>query len=225
MSTAPLPRSHRGIAALARTQTPGEEIANSISHGAGLVAAVTGAPLLIATAIRQQNTAMIVGVSVFSGAMVLMYLCSTLYHALPHGRTKHVFRVLDHAAIFLLIAGTYTPFTLGVLKGAWGWSIFGAVWLLAVVGIVLKLTGGIKHPRLSTGLYLLMGWLVLVVIRPLWLQLSLTGLLWLAAGGLAYTLGTAFFATDDRVKYGHFVWHLFVLTGTVCHFVALLVSV
>jgi len=189
------------------------------------VGAWTGERLLIATAIRQQNTAMIVGVSVFSGAMVLMYLCSTLYHALPHGRTKHVFRVLDHAAIFLLIAGTYTPFTLGVLKGAWGWSIFGAVWLLAVVGIVLKLTGGIKHPRLSTGLYLLMGWLVLVVIRPLWLQLSLTGLLWLAAGGLAYTLGTAFFATDDRVKYGHFVWHLFVLTGTVCHFVALLVSV
>ena len=224
MSTAPLPRRHRGIAALARAQTPGEEIANSISHGAGLAAALTGAPLLIATAIRQQNTAMIVGVSVFSGAMVLMYLCSTLYHVLPHGPGKHVFRVLDHAAIFLLIAGTYTPFTLGVLKGAWGWSIFGAVWLLAVVGIVLKLTGGIKHPRLSTGLYLLMGWLVLLVIRPLWLQLSLTGLLWLAAGGLAYTLGTAFFATDDRVKYGHFVWHLFVLTGTACHFVAIMVS-
>jgi hemolysin III len=218
-------RVPRGLVPISRKQTLGEEIANSISHGAGLLAALVGTPVLIVTAIRQNNVAMVVGGSVFSGAMILMYLSSMLYHALPPGRSKHLFRIFDHAAIFLLIAGTYTPITLGVLKGTWGWSILGAVWLLAVIGIVLKLVGGIKRPWISTGLYLLMGWLVMVAIRPLWLNMSMSGLLWLAAGGLAYTLGVAFYATDDRVKYGHFIWHLFVLTGTCCHFVAVLLSV
>ncbi len=216
---------HRGLVALGRRQTLGEEIANSLSHGVGLVAAVVGTPVLIVTALRHNNTAMVVGGSVFSGAMILMYLSSMLYHALPQGRGKHVLRIFDHATIFLLIAGTYTPITLGVLKGAWGWSMLGAVWLLAVVGIVLKLTGGIKRPWLSTGLYLLMGWLVMVAAHPLWLRMSLPGLLWLAAGGLAYTAGTAFYALDERMKYGHFIWHLFVLTGTCCHFAAVWVSV
>jgi hemolysin III len=218
-------RQHRGLVALTRHQTLGEEIANSLSHGVGLVAAVAGTAVVIVTALQRHNTAMVVGGSVFSGTMILMYLSSLLYHALPHGRGKHVFRLFDHTAIFLLIAGTYTPIALGVLKGAWGWALFGVVWLLAVVGITLKLVGGIKQPWISTGLYLAMGWLVVLVARPLWLQMSLPGLLWLAAGGLAYTLGTAFYALDDRMKYGHFIWHLFVMAGTSCHFAAVLVSV
>jgi hemolysin III len=218
-------RQHRGLVALTRHQTLGEEIANSLSHGVGLVAAVAGTAVVIVTALQRHNTAMVVGGSVFSATMILMYLSSLLYHALPHGRGKHVFRLFDHTAIFLLIAGTYTPIALGVLKGAWGWALFGVVWLLAVVGITLKLVGGIKQPWISTGLYLAMGWLVVLVARPLWLQMSLPGLLWLAAGGLAYTLGTAFYALDDRMKYGHFIWHLFVMAGTSCHFAAVLVSV
>ena len=218
-------REHRGLVALSRKQTLGEELANSLSHGVGLAAAVVGTPVLIVTALRHHNTAMVVGGSVFSGAMILMYLSSLLYHALPHGRGKHLFRLFDHVAIFLLIAGTYTPITLGVLKGAWGWVLLGSVWLLAVVGIVLKWVGGIKRPWISTGLYLVMGWLVLLVAHPLWLQMSMSGLLWLAAGGLAYTIGTAFYAMDERMKYGHFIWHLFVMAGTCCHFVAVLVSV
>ncbi len=219
------PPTSRGLAILARHQTPGEEIANSVSHGAGLLAALAGTPVLIVSAAGRDHPAMVAGACVFSAAVVLMYLCSTLYHAIPVGRAKRVFRILDHAAIFILIAGTYTPITLGILKGVLGWTLFGTVWLLAVTGITLKLTGGIRHPWLSTGVYLLMGWLVLAAIRPLWQGMPLPGFVWLAAGGLAYTAGTAFFAVDDRMKYGHFIWHLFVLTGTCCHFAAVLVSV
>lgn len=225
MPNPPKLREHRGLVAIGRDQTLGEEIANAISHGVALLAALVGAPVLIATALAKNNTAMVVGGSILSGAMILMYLSSTLYHALPQGRAKQWFRLFDHAAIFLLIAGTYTPITLGVLKGAWGWSLLGAVWVLAVVGIALKLVGGIKRPWVSTGLYLLMGWLVMIAARPLWLNMSLSGLLWLAAGGLAYTIGTAFYAADERMKYGHFVWHLWVMAGTGCHFFAVLTSV
>jgi hemolysin III len=164
----------------------------------------------------------IIGVSVFAGTVLLLYLASTLYHALPGSTAKQVFRVIDHSAIFLLIAGTYTPFTLGILRGAWGWTLFGLVWSLAVVGIVLKAVAGIRHPRFSAALYVGMGWLALIAVRPLWLRIPVTGWLWLIAGGLAYTAGVAFYACDRRVRYGHFVWHLFVLTGTACHFAAVL---
>ncbi len=204
-----------------RPQSPGEEIANSVSHGVGLVVALIAAPVLIVTAARRGGTAAVVGASVFTGTMVLLYLSSTLYHALPRNKAKRVLRVLDHGAIFLLIAGTYTPFTLGVLRGAWGWTLLGLVWSLAVLGIVLKAVGGIRYPVLSTCLYLGMGWLILIAVRPLWLCVPLPGLLWLAAGGLAYTAGVAFFAAE-RVRFSHFVWHLFVLAGTTCHFFAVL---
>ena len=204
-----------------RLQSPGEELANSISHGIGLVVVLIAAPVLIVTAARRGGTAAVVGASVFTATMVLLYLSSTLYHALPRNKAKRVLRVLDHGAIFLLIAGTYTPFTLGVLRGAWGWTLFGLVWSLAVLGIVLKAVGGIRYPVLSTCLYLGMGWLILIAVRPLWLGLPLPGLLWLAAGGLAYTAGVAFFAAE-RVRFSHFVWHLFVLAGTTCHFFAVL---
>ena len=161
------------------------------------------------------------GASVFAATVVLLYLASTLYHALPRNRAKRVFQVIDHGAIFLLIAGTYTPFTLGVLRGAWGWTLFGLVWGLAAVGIVLKAVGRLRHRTLSTLLYLGMGWFILIAIHPLWLRVPLSGLLWLLLGGIAYTAGLAFFAAKG-VRYSHFVWHVFVLAGTACHFFAVL---
>lgn len=204
-----------------RTQSLGEEIANSVSHGVGLLAALAAAPILIVAAVWRGGAASIVGASVFAATVVVLYSASTLYHALPESGAKRVFQVLDHGAIFLLIAGTYTPFTLGVLRGAWGWTLFGLVWGLALIGVALKAAGGVRYPVLSTGLYLAMGWLVLIAVKPMWDRVPMWGLFWLLAGGLAYTVGVAFFAAK-RVPYGHFVWHLFVLVGTVCHFIAVL---
>lgn len=204
-----------------RPQSLGEEIANSVSHGIGLLAALVGAPVLLLAVVRDGTRANVVGAAVFVATTVLLYLASTLYHAVPHGRAKSVFRTLDHGAIFLLIAGTYTPFTLGVLRGTWGWLLFGLVWSLAVVGVLLRVTGVLRHPVLSTSLYLTMGWLALIAVRPLWLHVPPAGLLWLLAGGLSYTAGVAFFAAR-RLRYAHFIWHLWVLTGTGCHFFAVL---
>ena len=206
---------------LERWPSRGEEIANSASHAVGLVAALAAGPFLVVQAVRRGGTGTIVGASVFAATMVLLYLASTLYHALPRNRAKRVFKVIDHGAIFLLIAGTYTPFTLGVLRGAWGWTLFGLVWGLATVGIVLKAVGRLQQRMLSTLLYLGMGWLILIAVRPLWLRVPLSGLLWLLLGGIAYTAGLAFFAAKG-VRYSHFVWHLFVLAGTTCHFFAVL---
>ena len=140
-----------------RTQSPGEEIANSVSHGVGFLAAVASAPVLVLSAVRHGGVARIAGASVFAATMVLLYLTSTLYHALPRNRAKRVFQVLDHAAIFLMIAGTYTPFTLGVLLGTWGWALFGLVWSMAIAGVVLTAAGGVRYPKLMTSLYLGMG--------------------------------------------------------------------
>lgn len=202
--------------------SPREEIANSVSHGIGLAAALVATPFLVLTTARRGDPAGTVGSSVFAATMLILYVASTLYHTLPKHKARHVFRVIDHSAIFLLIAGTYTPFTLGVLRGAWGWTLFGLVWTLAVLGIALKVVGGIRYPRLSMTLYIGMGWLAVIAIRPLWVRIPASGWLWLIAGGLAYTAGVAFYATDGRVRYGHFVWHMFVLMGTVCHFFAVL---
>lgn len=205
-----------------RPQSLGEEIANSVSHGVGLLAALAAAPVLITIAAQRGDAAAVVSASVFAATMLLLYLTSTLYHALPDNGAKRVFQVLDHGAIFLLIAGTYTPFTLGVLRGPWGWTLFGLVWGLALAGVVLKAVGGMRYPRLSTVLYLAMGWLAVIAIKPLWLHLPAWGLFWLLAGGIAYTVGVGFFANDERGRYNHFIWHLFVIAGTTCHFVAVL---
>ena len=164
----------------------------------------------------------VVGAAIFGSSAILLYLASTLYHAIPQPRIKDILRLLDHAAIFLLIAGTYTPITLGVLHGGWGWTLFGLIWGLALAGLIFKALVGVRFPRLSTLLYVAMGWVVVIAIRPLWLHMAAGGLIWLAAGGLAYSLGVVFFVLDEKVRYGHFIWHLFVLAGTACHFFAVL---
>ena len=205
-----------------RPQSPGEEIANSLSHGLGFVAALASAPILVLTTAQTGRTLNVIGAAIFAVTMVLLYCASTIYHAVPHPRTKALLKKLDHGAIFLLIAGTYTPFTLGALNGPWGWSLLSVVWGLAVIGVTLKAFDRIEHPFASLGLYLLMGWLCLVALEPLLERVPQQGLLLLGAGGVAYMAGVAFFATDSRLRYGHFIWHLFVLTGTGCHFFAVL---
>lgn len=206
-----------------REQSRREEIANSVSHAVGLVAALLATPYLLSQAVARGEGGFIVGVSIFAASVVLLYLASVLYHALAPGKAKHIFRLLEHSAIFLLIAGTYTPFTLGVLRGAWGWTLLALIWSLAVVGIVLKVLARMSHPIASTGLYLLMGWLIVIAIKPLSAGgVPTSGLLLLLAGGLAYTIGVIFYALDARLHYGHLVWHLFVLTGTACHYFAIL---
>ena len=204
-----------------RPQTLGEEIANSVSHGIGLLAALIAFPILVGSAFKRGDLAGIAGAVVFATTMVLLYLASTLFHALPPNRAKRVFQILDHSAIYLLIAGTYTPFTLGVLRGVWGWTLFGLVWGLAVVGTVFKAFGGVRYTTFSTWVYLAMGWLVLIAIEPVWTLVPKWGLFWLVSGGIAYTAGTVFFMAE-RIPYFHFVWHLFVILGTVCHFIAVL---
>lgn len=205
-----------------RHQSFGEEVANAVSHGVGTLAALVASPFLLVAVVQRGDVANIIGASVFSATVVLLYATSTLYHALPRNRAKQLFRLLDHGAIFLLIAGTYTPFTLGVLRGTLGWILFGLVWTLALIGIVLKARYGARHSTLSTLLYLVMGWLAVIAIKPLWAQLPGWGFFWLMAGGIAYSVGVLFYAAGDRVRYSHFIWHLFVIAGTTCHFVAVL---
>jgi len=205
-----------------RPQSNAEERANSLSHGFGFLLALCAAPVLIIASARQGNALNIVGASVFAITMVMLYFSSTLYHALPPGRAKNLCGKIDHGAIFLFIAGTYTPFSLGVLNGAWGWTLFGLIWGLAAAGLVLKAFDKLSHPLLSTGLYLAMGWLVVIAAVPLLERVSIAGVGWLVAGGLAYTLGVFFYLTDARYKFDHFVWHLFVMAGTTCHFIAVL---
>lgn len=202
-------------------QSLGEEIANAITHGLGLALAIAAIPVLV---MHAQGAAAVVGVVAFGATAVLSYLVSTLYHAIPHVRAKAVLRWLDHASIYLFIAGSYTPFTLTVLRGAWGWSLFGLVWGLALLGLLFKALGTERFPRLSTFLYLAMGWVVLIAIHPLWNAMPADGLLWLFAGGVAYSAGVIFFILDQRVRYAHSVWHVFVLAGSVCHFFAVLAA-
>lgn len=204
-----------------RPQTPGEEIANSVSHGIGLLAAIVGLPVLIVSAVRHGTASTVVGATIFGASMIILYLASTLYHAMPRNRAKRLFRVFDHGAIFLVIAGTYTPFTLGVLRGGWGWSLFGIVWGLAVFGILLKSVNGVRNMVLSTVVYLAMGWVVVIAVGPLVERMPVPGLWLLAAGGLCYTFGVIFFAIP-KMPYSHFVWHLFVLAGSAFHFFAVL---
>jgi hemolysin III len=200
-----------------RDQSLGEEIANAISHGAGCLLAIASLPVLISQATAHGDAAAVVGASVFAVTMVVLYLISTLYHALPHGRGKRWFNRLDHAAIYLFIAGSYMPYLLGVLRGGWGWIMSGIVWGVAAFGISAKLLDRLRHPLWSTGLYVAMGWVAVIAAGPLLERLPPQNLAWLVAGGLSYTIGAVVFLLDSKIKYAHFVWHLFVIAGSACH--------
>ena len=206
--------------------TLGEEIAHSVTHGVGILLSIGGLAVLVAFAALRGDAWHIVGCSIFGATLVLAYTASTVYHAIPGSfpRAKKVLRVLDHAAIYLLIAGTYTPFTLVNLRGPWGWTLFGVVWGMAVLGIVFKATLIGRLRVLSVAFYVVMGWLVLIAARPLGQSVALGGLVLLIAGGVVYTLGVAFYAWT-RLPYHHAIWHGFVLAGSTLHFFAVLLYV
>ena len=193
---------------------------NSISHLVGTVLALVGASVLITQSALQADPWKIVAFSVYGAMLFALYLASTLYHAL-RGRAKAVFKKLDHCGIYLLIAGSYTPFALVSLRGPWGWSLLGAVWGLALLGIAQELWLARGARVLSLVIYVLMGWLALVAVVPLWEALTPAGFAWLAAGGACYTLGIVFYATDHKLRHGHGIWHLFVLAGSTCHFITM----
>ena len=205
----------------ARPQSLGEEIANSAIHGVALLAVIIAIPFLIGIA-RYVSVLHMIGTAVFAITMALLYLTSTLYHSLPPGRAKRAILKLDHGAIYFFIAGSYTPFALGAVNGYRGWLLFGLVWSLALLGATLKVLDRLSHPWLSTGLYLVMGWLALIAAVPLVEHIPHQGLVLLVAGGVAYTVGVLFYALDSRLRYSHAVWHCFVVAGTGCHLSAVL---
>ena len=204
-------------------ETRGEEIANSITHGVGAALSVAALVTMIVIAVSRGTNLQVVGCTVYGISLVLLYLCSTVYHALEKGRAKQVFRILDHSSIYLLIAGTYTPFTLVTLRGVLGWGLFGVVWAMALSGVVFKCYFTGRLHALSTTVYIVMGWIAVVATRPLFQALPLTGFLLVLAGGVFYTSGVVFFARDW--KYAHMIWHIFVLAGSVCHFLAIFLYV
>jgi hemolysin III len=198
-----------------------DELANSLTHGLGLLLSLVGAPVLIVSAVATGDPWRVVAASIYAATLVILYAASTLYHSVRSERLKDVCQRIDHSAIYLLIAGTYTPFTLISLRGAWGWSIFGVVWGLAILGVVLKSSFGARLPSLSTWLYLAMGWLIVIALRPLASHVAPAGLRWMALGGLLYTGGVVFYVWE-RVRFSHAIWHLCVLGGSAAHFAAVL---
>ncbi len=207
-----------------RSYSLAEEIANSITHGLGALLSVAALTLLVTFAAHQADAWRVVSFSIYGTTMVLLFLASTLYHSLQHPKTKNVFKILDHCSIYLLIAGTYTPFLLVSLRGVTGWVLFAVVWTLALTGIMFKVLFGSKYKKLSIGTYILMGWLVLVASQELASSISVNGMYWLLAGGLLYTVGTVFYLWK-ALPFNHAIWHLFVLGGCSCHFFAVLFHV
>jgi hemolysin III len=204
-----------------RAQSPSEEIANSLSHGLGALLAAVFSPQLIASALRSGTLQGAAG-AVYCGSMILLFSISAAYHWLPPGSTKQLLRRLDHAAIFLFIAGSYTPFMLGALAEQGGYWVLALVWLIATVGTVAKCANRLTHPIASTALYLGLGWLSVFILKPLMVAIPPEGLALIVAGGLLYTLGAIVFHLDERIPYAHFVWHLLVLGAAGCHFVAVM---
>lgn len=204
-----------------RPQTRREEVANALTHGTGLALSLVGLPILILVAARHGEVRQVIACSIFATTLVLLYAASTAYHAVSGERAKQQLRVVDHVAIYLLIAGTYTPFVFGLLRGVLSWTLLGVVWGLAIFGILYKTLLGFRFPRLSTALYIGMGWLAVVAIPPLARAMPPAGLAWLIAGGLCYTGGVIFYVHGHR-PYRHAVWHLFVLAGSACHYAAVL---
>lgn len=208
----------------AKTYSVREEIAHSATHGLGIALSIAGLIALVVTARRTGDLWDLVASAVYGVTLILLYLTSTLYHSIPHPPAKRVLRVLDHSAIYLLIAGTYTPFTLVSLRGPWGWTLFGLVWGLAILGITLKVVAMGRFRGLSLVLYLGMGWLVVIALGPLTAALARGGMVLLVLGGIAYTSGVLFYVWR-RLPYHHAVWHAFVLAGSVLHFFAILLYV
>ena len=202
----------------------GEEWVNALTHGLGAIAALAGGAVLITLAAVYGDAWQLAGAIVFGICLLLLYVASTLYHAVAYPQAKARLKVFDHCAIYLLIAGTYTPFTLIGLRGPWGWGLFAAIWTLALAGVVFKLFYTGRFPRLSTLIYVAMGWLVLVALKPLLGALDGWTLGWLFAGGACYTLGTVFYHRPS-LRYSHAIWHLFVVAGSVCHYVAVMAQV
>lgn len=246
--------SHTASIPGSASQTPGEELANSLTHGLGAALAIAGLVVMVVSAALRGTARDVVGTAIFGSTLILLYLMSTLYHAFRGPKVKLVFKVFDHSAIFMLIAGTYTPFCLSVLRGAWGWTLFGLVWGLAVIGITFK---AIYYGRLarvafrpppvdhlhvrpgetgldpafvkrmgwiSTGIYLLMGWIIVIAAAPLGRSLSTHGLYWLFGGGFFYSAGAAVYSLK-KVRFHHSLWHLFVVAGSACHVFAVLFHV
>ncbi|MGO1080085.1 PAQR family membrane homeostasis protein TrhA [Inquilinus sp. CA228] len=206
------------------TETLAEEIANAVTHGIGAALAVAGLVVLLVLAGLHGGALEIVSLAIYGATLVLTYVASTLLHAARSPRFKHACNLLDHASIYLLIAGTYTPFLLLGLRGAWGWALFAVIWALAVAGVVLRLAWRRYSRRVAVPLYLGMGWLILVAIGPVWSSLGGAAVGWILAGGLAYTAGIAFYVWD-RLPFNHMVWHLFVLAGSALHFAGIMITV
>jgi hemolysin III len=206
---------------LVEERTSIEEIANSLTHGCGLVLSLVGLAVLLVLAITRGNAWHIAGCGVYGSTLVILYLASTLYHSFRSRRARHLLRIIDQIAIYLFIAGTYTPFTLVNLRGSWGWALFGLVWALAIFGILFKLLFVNRFQAASIAIYLLMGWLAIIAVKPILALIPPGGLAWILAGGVAYTVGALFFVWE-RLPFNHTIWHLFVLVGSICHYFAVL---
>lgn len=201
--------------------TAGENISHVITHGLGAVLSVAGLVFLVLAAVKRGDAWHVVSVTIYSASLVILYGGSTLYHSISSPFWRHVAKIIDHSAIYLLIAGTYTPFTLVTLRGPWGWTLFGIVWGLAIIGMAVESWWVYRPEKVATAIFIAMGWVVLIAIKPLMENLSAGGIRWLVAGGLLYSAGTIFYIIKD-VRFMHAVWHLFVLGGSVCHFFAVM---
>ncbi len=199
----------------------GEEIAHTVTHGIGILFSIAGLAVVVAFSSLNGDAWHITSTSIYGTTLILLYTASSLYHGIPYSRAKQLLRKFDHTAIFLLIAGTYTPFTLVNLRGPWGWSLFGLVWGIAIIGVVLELICSKRYKRLSISLYLGLGWLILIAIKPMLATVETGGLVLLLAGGLCYSLGVIFYVWK-KLKYHHAIWHLFVLAGSAIHFFSVL---
>jgi hemolysin III len=206
---------------LSPKQSLKEEVANAITHGIGVGLAIAALVILVVFAARISDTWKVVSFSIYGATMIILFLSSTLYHSFPQPYLKRFFRIMDHSSIFLLIAGTYTPVTIGSMRGGWGWALFGVIWGLTIVGIILKIFAMSKLKWLSIVVYLMMGWIILIAIKPLVAVVTSRFLIWILAGGLAYSLGIIFYVAR-KLPFHHAVWHLFVLAGSICHFFAML---
>lgn len=203
-------------------QTLKEELLNSISHGTGILLAIAGLVLMVVFAAIAGSAIKVVSASIYGASLIILYSASTFYHAIQNPQLKRLAKVFDHTSIYIMIAGSYTPLTLITLQGAWGWSLFGTIWGLALIGVIFKLFFTGRFEFVSVAMYLLMGWLVMIAIKPLIQHMPLPGFILLAAGGLSYSIGVIFYVLDGKYHYSHFLWHLFVLAGSIFQFFAVL---